>query len=146
MDERIGAEYAGRAAEADEVSTARGQRGVEIPDAVEAERTRHVSLHARGGDQVDDAIHVGAVGAHDQAQRAIAAETATGETDVLDEGDGRAAGIDRAQAQGGAVRDGRSGRTKHAELIVGVRLTGEKQHTTEDGSLALIDIMTAEHQ
>ena len=71
---------------------------------------------------------------------------AAGQAEVLDERDGPAAGVDRAQAQGGAARDGRSGRTKHAELIVRVGLSGQEQHASEDGGLALVGVMTAEHQ
>ena len=146
VDERIGAEHAGGRTEADEIGTARGQRGVEVPDAVEVERTGHVGLDPRGGDQIDVAVHVGAVGAHHQAERAVAALAAAGQAEVLDERDGPAAGVDRAQAQGGAACDSRSRRTKHTELVVSVGLSGQKQHAAEDGSLALVSVMSAEHQ
>ena len=73
VDERIGPEHAGGRTEADEVGAARGQRGVEVPDAVEADQAGQVGLHARGGDQVDVAVHVGAVGAHHHSERAVAA-------------------------------------------------------------------------
>ena len=146
MDERIGAEHTGRAAEADEVGATRGQRGVEVPDAVEVERAGHVGLHARSGDQVDVSVHVGAVGAHHQSERAVTTLASSGQAEVLDERDGPAAGVDRAKAKGGAARDDRSGRTKHAELVVRVGLTGQEQHASEDGGLALVGVMTAEHQ
>ena len=146
MDERIGAEHAGGRAEADEVGAARGQRGVEIPDAVEGDQAGQVGLHARGGDEVDVAVHVGAVGAHHQAERAVAALSSAGEAEVVDERDGRAAGVDRAQGQRRAARDGRPGRTEQAELVVRVGLSGQEQHAAEDGGLALIGVMAAEDE
>ena len=146
VDERVGAEHAGGAAEADEVGAAGGQRAVEIPDAVEIERARHVGLHARGGDHIDVAVHVGAVGARDEAQRAVAADAVTGKAEVIDQGQRRAARIDRRNRQRRARRDRGAGGTEEAERVVRIAQTGQEHGTAEDGSLTLVGVMSAQHQ
>ena len=132
VGDRSGADDAGSPAEADETRTADGKRGVQIPSAVEVHRARQVVLDARGADQVDRAVHVGTVGAHEGAQGPLAVEATSGERQVLDQGHARAAGVDRPERERGAGGDGGASRTKQAERIVRVGLPRRDHHAFQD--------------